>query len=276
MDETLGNLEIVAEGKTKIISRGRHGGTRALFTSKDDLTAGNGAKHDTFPRKAEYATATTCAVFELLKRRQIPAAYVARVSPVSFEAEYCEMLPYEIVIRRIALGSYCKRHPEIRPRTVLAPPVVEFFLKTSGKRFRGAEVPVDDPHILDHSPAGIDIVRPDMPVSWEETQHIEAALVYGSGGTHPFRALQQIALHTFAVLEGAWEKLGYSLADLKIECGYTAARALVVADVIDNDSWRLFDTEGRHMDKQRYRDGAPLDEVAELYRRVALLAATLP
>jgi phosphoribosylaminoimidazole-succinocarboxamide synthase len=59
--------------------------------------------------------------------------------------------------------------------------------------------------------------------------------------------------------------------DMKIECGQTQAGRLLVADVIDNDSWRIWpggDSE-QMADKQLYRDGRSLDYIADRYAWVA-------
>src|SRR5581483_9160869 len=47
-----------------------------------------------------------------------------------------------------------------------------------------------------------------------------------------------------------------------------AKGTLLLADVIDNDSWRVLE-HGAYIDKQVYRDGGALDTVAAKYRQVA-------
>jgi phosphoribosylaminoimidazole-succinocarboxamide synthase len=58
---------------------------------------------------------------------------------------------------------------------------------------------------------------------------------------------------------------------MKIEVGYqTEDKKLVIADVIDNDSWRIWPNGDpkQQLDKQSFRDGESLTEVQEKYRIV--------
>ena len=70
------------------------------------------------------------------------------------------------------------------------------------------------------------------------------------------------------MLEKAWQLEGGTLVDFKVEFGFDAKGNLLLADVIDNDSWRVLES-GAYIDKQVYRDGGALDDVAAKYRHVA-------
>jgi len=83
--------------------------------------------------------------------------------------------------------------------------------------------------------------------------------------------IEELTRKTFLVLEGAWKNMGYRLIDFKIEFGIDAEGKLVVADVIDNDSWRLRTDDWKELSKQTFRDNHPLAQVQENYLRVAQL-----
>ena len=128
--------ELIAEGKTKIILATKPDPEKVLILSKDDITAGDGAKHDLIEGKAALATRTTCNVFRLLKASGIPVAFDAQVDDKSFTAPLCQMLPYEVVIRREAHGSYLKRMPGLAKGHLFPKLLVEFFLKTNGRKWK--------------------------------------------------------------------------------------------------------------------------------------------
>ena len=64
---------------------------------------------------------------------------------------------------------------------------------------------------------------------------------------------------------------------MKVEFGIASDGSLLLADVIDNDSSRVIE-DGAYIDKQLYRDGGDLSDVARKYQLVEQLTArfTLP
>ena len=262
---------LVAEGKTKkIYESATSGGSRRLVVveSKDDLTAGDGAKHDVIAGKAALANRTTCNVFRLLEACGVPGAFVKQIDDTSFYAEHCKMIPLEVVVRREAHGSFLKRHPYLQKGHVFPRLLLEFFLKTSGKKWKGIDIPTDDPFI---DKTG-QLYLPNKPI-WQQEPFLNIGQFFevGIGYYKPYE-LGDIALKTFLILEKAWQLLGRKLVDFKVEFGVDSQIRLLVADVIDNDSWRLVE-DGQYIDKQVYRDGGDLNTVTEKYRQVTELTS---
>ena len=280
---------LCVEGKTKEVWWTDSEGVMIL-ENLPNITA-NDDPNDTrqFDAKAIAATTTTCHVFELLRAAGVPVAYIEQMSSTSFASRYCDMLPFEAVGRRYAVGGYLKRHPEM---TETNPPyrfpqlVTELFLKTTGGHCMLSD---GENHDLGLDPAlgQEDPLLHKGDVDW---------LLYHSKkppwspdanlGTLDFSLLlyddivevDKLLRKTFMVLEGAWATLGWRLVDAKIEVGETADGSIVVADVIDNDSWRLRDGKWQEMSKQVFRDQlasglVDLDDISQLYQEVADLTA---
>lgn len=76
--------------------------------------------------------------------------------------------------------------------------------------------------------------------------------------------------NSFCLLEECWKDLDVELIDMKIEIGRTEDGKLVIADVIDNDSWRIWPggDSSKQLDKQSFRDGEELNTVEEKYKTV--------
>lgn len=241
---------LLAEGKTKLIYAYRGDDTLAYMVNKDQITAGDGARRNELAGKSRWSTITTANVFRLLNEEQIATHFVKQIDDVTLLVRRCEMLPVEQVMRRIATGSYLKRHPEVSEGTRFEPVLVETFLKDDARH---------DPQIWEADIVGLGLAT--MPeIAWMAEQ----------------------GRRVFKTLERAWATVDVTLVDLKIEFGRDPRGELLVADVIDNDSWRIWPggDKTRMLDKQVYRNlhdvtPADLQQVADRYALVADLTGKL-
>jgi len=262
---------LVAEGKTKRIHQVASHPDLVTIVSKDDITAGDGAKHDVIPDKGRLANRTTCNVFRLLKACGVPVAFEEQDSEMSFVAPGCTMLPYEVVARREAHGSYLKRNPNFSKGQLFPQLIVEFFLKTKDRDWKGKRLICDDPLMeFVERTSEIRLYDPAKPIFGQEPFLVlQGSEVFTRDEEWKlFPQMRQVTRQAFLVLEKAWQLAGGTLVDYKVEFGFDAKGRLLLADVIDNDSWRVLE-DGSYIDKQVYRDGGALDTVAAKYRRVA-------
>lgn len=260
---------LITEGKTKKIFETENignGPSLCIVESKNDITAGDGEKHDIVEGKSVLANETTCNVFRLLRACGVPVAFIEQQGSIQFVAHRCKMIPLEVVCRREAHGSFIKRMPSLEKGTMFPRIIFELFLKTTKRRFGSLEFPWDDPLIgfVGDNWFLFDPKAPQTPkplsISSEDI----------GPGYYMLNEIETIARKIFLILEKAWQLLGRRLVDFKLEFGIDSNGTLLLSDVIDNDSWRVL--EGmKHLDKQAYRDGEGLDTVVERYRLVAEL-----
>lgn len=258
---------LLAEGKTKKIWTTDKTG-RVIVESKNDLTAGDGAKHDVIAGKAALSNRTNSNVFRLLGACGLPVAFIEELDETRFLAEHCAMIPYEVVVRREAHGSFLKRHPELSKGHLFPRLLLEFFLKTSDKRWKNFDLPKDDPFVrFDGEHASLYL--PDQPIH-QQTPFLTLEDFPLKQSPNDIEKIGEIALKTFLILEKAWQLVGRRLVDFKVELGINAKGALRLADMITNDEWRVLDN-GNYIDKQLYRDGVDLNIISAKYRQVAEL-----
>lgn len=264
---------VLNEGKTKVIGELKSEPDKVMIVSKDDITAGDGAKHDVMEGKAASANQTACNNFRLLADCGVPVAFDEQVGPVAFKAPKCEMLPYEVVLRREAHGSYLKRNPHLEKGHVFPKLLVEFYLKTNGRKWKQHDLPCDDPFMsFDAAGGEIILYQPSKPL-WDQEPFLvlkEDEVFSKPNEAEMLCEMAKIAKRAFYVMEKCWQQVGRTLVDCKVEFGLAPDGMLLLADVIDNDSWRVLEN-GSYIDKQVYRDGGSLDSVADNYRRVAAI-----
>jgi len=241
---------LLAEGKTKQIYAYPGDDTLAYMINKDQITAGDGMRRNQLVGKSRWSTITTANVFRLLNEEQIATHFVEQINDVTLLVRRCAMLPIEQVMRRIATGSYLKRHPEVSEGTRFEPVLVETFLKDDARH---------DPQIWEEDIVNLGLAT-SIEIEWMARQ----------------------GRRVFETLERAWASVDVTLVDLKIEFGRDPQGHLLVADVIDNDSWRLWPggDKNRMLDKQVYRNlgevtPADLQVIADRYALVADLTGKL-
>lgn len=282
---------VIAEGKTKIIidatktapEDGCATCRKVLVESNNGVTAGDGEYRVEVPGKGVAATVTTINAFKLVRKHGI-ATHFLDVHPEQKNAFYAlraEMIPLEVVVRRIATGSYLKRNPGIDEGHVFSMLEYELFFKDDESH---------DPIVRFSANYGglLALHKADKPIGQESFIKLTGLWPHDDGLSVDYDRMRVMALQVFLVLEEAWKQLGVVLYDMKIEFGLVddglGGKRLVVADVIDNDSWRIKDSGGRQLSKQVFRDIVKagevtpehVEELRRLYEEVAALTAEFP
>ncbi len=248
----------VARGKTKVLYEKPGQPDVLVVQALDNITAGDGARRDEIAGKGRIAAKTAARVFRLINLCGLPTHYLSGGEDDDDNemlVRRCTMVPLEVVVRGVAAGSLVRRKPGIARGSILVPRLVEFFLK-------------DD---ANHDP----LIEPDDIVH------------RGLASPQEIGAMSEIARIAFEILAHAWRRRETLLVDLKVEFGRIQSGegrgSLVIADVIDNDSWRVW-PQGREdlmLDKQLYRNletvtPEALEQVRANYEFVAELVGQFP
>jgi phosphoribosylaminoimidazole-succinocarboxamide synthase len=164
--------------------------------------------------------------------------------------------------RRIATGTFLKLNPNVSEGLKFISPIIEIHIK-------------DD---LNHDPL------------WSLETFIAAKFEINGLliGENEIKMIFKITQLVFEVLEKVWQSIDYQLVDLKVEFGVMTDdnhnKCIVLADIIDNETWRLWPKSDRKLmvDKQIYReykdeeiDDKVIDHVRNVFQNVANLTQQL-
>jgi len=203
---------------------------------KNDATAFNGEKKESFENKGRFNNAICTLILGLLEKEGIPTHFIRQIDEINLEVKKVDILMVEVIVRNVSAGSFCKRtgFEEGRP---FSQPIVEFSYKSDA---------LGDPLIND------DYIR-EM----------------GLASADDLAFLRRSALKVNEILSAFFAKCGLKLVDFKLEFGRLESdpSVIVLADEISPDGCRLWDLQtGEKMDKDRFRRG--LGNFMEAYEEV--------
>ena len=246
----------ICEGKTKAVFTTFFPGIVDIYI-KNDVTAKDGGVKDMFEEKGIISNEITSNIFLFLHRNGIKSHFIDRVSKESFYAQKCDMIPIEVVVRRVASGSYLKRNPEAEKDTDFKEPVVEFFLKDDSRH---------DPYININEGGKWCLHNAKSLLSVDSCIGGIKSLLTKDETSEVIRQANNI----FLLLEWFWKKRGFKLFNFKLEFGRISRckEKIILADVITPDEWILV-KDGIHYDKEPFRNGEPASALKEPYQVIA-------
>ncbi len=258
MSLDLGSMERIAEGKTKVVYANSDDGKTIYLYFKDDITAGDGLKHDSIEGKAVIDWQVNRDIFEYLNRAEIRTHYVdSPEERVVLVKKLDRKINLEVVTRRVAAGSILK-WGKVVEGTRYDPPITQFHYKDD---------PLHDP-MLDGT--YIDYLA-------------EAK------GASEYPQMRKMNTEIFSHLERAFAHFDIQLVDIKLEYGIIEGDVYLI-DEISGGSFRLWPyahkdpnlkqtnvlkelNPGGRLDKDTYRMGEELDQVRSKFEKIAKITA---
>ncbi|MBF2479692.1 phosphoribosylaminoimidazolesuccinocarboxamide synthase [Listeria marthii] len=212
--------ELVYEGKAKRLFKTEENGVLRV-AYKDDATALNGVRKESFSGKGELNNQITSLIFSRLAEEGIRSHFIRAISETEQLVKEVSIIPLEVVVRNVMAGSLAKRlgkeEGEVIPRAI-----VEFYYKDDA---------LDDPFINDDHVLYLDIATKS------EMEKIRDAA----------RLINE-------VLKKLFNQMNITLIDFKLEFGRDATGSILLADEISPDTCRLWDKEtNQKLDKDVFR-----------------------
>jgi phosphoribosylaminoimidazole-succinocarboxamide synthase len=191
-----------------------------VFHFKDEATAFDGVKKESFGGKGDMCAQITEMLLTLLEENGVKTHFVKRLSPNEMLVKRCSMLPIEVVIRNYSAGSIAK-NLGLEKGIKFPFPIKDLFYKSDD---------LHDPMLNDDRAVALGFV------TFEELD-----------------VLYKSALKVNEVLSNFLLGKGIILADFKLEFG-KFKDSILLADEITPDSMRLWDKDTLEpFDKDRFR-----------------------
>jgi phosphoribosylaminoimidazole-succinocarboxamide synthase len=250
--------DLLHGGKTKTVfdaGTSMTGIPSVIIYTKDDITVGYGTERFIIPHLGEIRSAISANCFGLLEKHGIKTHFLGHCKGTAATfAKKVIPIPFEVVFRFLADGSYLKRNPEVRAGTEFREPIVEFFFKSDLEH---------DPFVVfSRNFRMLSLYRPKEPVTLKSLIRrctlVRACPAWESSNVpaeYFHKMLTQITIKAACVLREAFKKENLVLVDGKFEFGVTQGGVLLLSDSIDPDSLRLFVGQfgGLRLDKEFLR-----------------------
>ena len=236
-------MKLLYEGKAKKLFKGPNKGTVIQYF-KDDATAFNAQKKDTLQGKGIINNYISSSIFQALDQTNIPHHFIRRLSDREQLVKEVDIIPIEIIMRKVAAGSICKRLGLIEGKA-LPKPLIEFCLKNDA---------LGDPII--------------------SREHIE---IMQLADKSEMEAITSIAFRVADFLTGFFSMMHIQLIDFKIEFGRfevaNKTHEVILADEISPDNCRLWDIKtNQKLDKDRFREdlGGLIESYSDIANRMSI------
>ncbi len=259
MSLDLNSFKKITEGKTKIIYENPKDPKTVYMVFKDDITAGDGVKHDRISGKAKVDWKTNRDIYEFLNRQKVRTHYVCSPQEkVSLVKKLDRKINLEVVSRRIAAGSILK-WGNISEGKRFDPVITQFHYKDD---------PLHDPMLDD--------------------KYIDYIISAKEGG-NDYAEMRKLNNEIFLHLEKAFANFDIQLIDMKLEYGIIDGKVYLI-DEITGGSFRLWpyshknpnlnksnvlkelNPKGR-LDKDTYRLGEKIDNVLTKFEEIAKITS---
>ncbi|MBC2288791.1 phosphoribosylaminoimidazolesuccinocarboxamide synthase [Listeria farberi] len=212
--------ELVYEGKVKRLFKTEEAGVLRV-AYKDDATALNGLRKESFAGKGQLNNQITSLIFSHIAEAGIKSHFIRMISETEQLVKEVSIIPLEVVVRNVMAGSLAKRLGKEEGEEI-PNAIVEFYYKDDA---------LDDPFIND--------------------DHV---LYLGIATKLEMETIRKAARTINEALQTLFNQMNITLIDFKLEFGRDEDGNILLADEISPDTCRLWDKEtNQKLDKDVFR-----------------------